>query len=80
MKRINTAFNNIRGAFEGFAASITALNKAFSAAANATTDYIVSSCPNRRVAHLAKHAKKARTRKKNLHRAIDIMEKGETKE
>lgn len=32
-------------------------------------------CPNRRVVHLAKHSKKARTRKKNLHRAMRIMEK-----
>lgn len=32
-------------------------------------------CPNRKVVHLAKHAKKARTRKKNLHRAMRIIEK-----
>ena len=32
-------------------------------------------CPNRRVVHLAKHAKKARTRKKNLRRAMRIIEK-----
>lgn len=32
-------------------------------------------CPNRKVVHLAKHARKARTRKKNLHRAIRIIEK-----
>lgn len=32
-------------------------------------------CPNRRVVHLAKHAKKARTRKKNLHRAMRIIKK-----
>lgn len=29
-------------------------------------------CPNRRVIHLAKHARKARTRKKNRHRAFEM--------
>lgn len=32
-------------------------------------------CPNRRVVHLAKHAKKKRTRKKNYKRMIRICEK-----
>lgn len=32
-------------------------------------------CPNRKVVHLAKHGRKWRTRKKNLHRAQRIMEK-----
>lgn len=32
-------------------------------------------CPNRRVAYLAQHARKARTRKKNLHRALKIIKK-----
>lgn len=32
-------------------------------------------CPNRKVRHLALHARKARTRKKNLHRALRITEK-----
>ena len=35
---------------------------------------ILDCCPNKRVVHLAKHGKKKRTRKKNLHRAIKILE------
>lgn len=35
----------------------------------------IDMCPNRKVAHLAKHAKKRRARKKNLNRAIYILEK-----
>ena len=38
-------------------------------------DLIVKNCPNKRVAHLALHAKKKRTRKKNIHRAVYILEK-----
>lgn len=34
-------------------------------------------CPNHRVAHLARHARKYRTRKKNLHRAFKLLEKEE---
>lgn len=36
---------------------------------------ILRCCPNKRVAHLAFHAKKPRTRKKNFNRAIKILEK-----
>lgn len=35
---------------------------------------VIKCCPNKRVAHLAIHAKKARTRKKNFSRAIKILE------
>lgn len=35
----------------------------------------IAMCPNRKVVHLAKHAKKRRARKKNLNRAIYILEK-----
>ena len=39
-------------------------------------DYIYRrECPNRKVAHLALHAKKARTRKKNIKRVFKYMEK-----
>lgn len=41
---------------------------------------VLNRCPDRRVVHLAKHAKKARTRKKNLRRAMRIMEKEEAKQ
>lgn len=33
-------------------------------------------CPNKRVVHLALHAKKARTRKKNLHRILNSIKGG----
>lgn len=36
---------------------------------------ILQSCPNKRVAHLARYGKKAKTRNKNRHRAIRILEK-----
>lgn len=35
---------------------------------------VVKCCPNRKVAYLATHSKKNRTRKKNFHRAIKILE------
>lgn len=34
------------------------------------TETVLDMCPNRRVTHLAKHARKERTRKKNLRRAF----------
>ena len=37
-------------------------------------DVVVKCCPNRKVAYLAIHSKKRRTRKKNIHRAIKILE------
>lgn len=37
-------------------------------------DVVVKCCPNRKVAYLATHSKKKRTRKKNFHRAIKILE------
>lgn len=37
-------------------------------------DVVIKCCPNRKVAYLATHSKKRRTRKKNMHRAIKILE------
>ena len=37
-------------------------------------DIVIKCCPNRKVAYLAIHSKKRRTRKKNIHRAIKILE------
>lgn len=37
-------------------------------------DVVVKCCPNRKVAYLATHSKKQRIRKKNIHRAIKILE------
>ena len=39
------------------------------------SQFIIDVCPNRKVVHLAKHAKKRHARKKNLNRAIYILEK-----
>ena len=38
------------------------------------SDIVIKCCPNRKVAYLATHSKKRRTRKKNIHRAIKILE------
>ncbi len=38
-------------------------------------DAILKCCLNKRVVHLALHASKARTRKKNFNRAIRILER-----
>ena len=37
-------------------------------------DAVIKCCPNRKVVYLATHSKKRRTRKKNIHRAIKILE------
>ena len=37
-------------------------------------DVVIKCCPNRKVTYLATHSKKRRTRKKNIHRAIKILE------
>ena len=37
-------------------------------------DIVIKCCPNRKVAYLATHSKKRRIRKKNMHRAIKILE------
>lgn len=58
-------------------ASFTAIAKVSKEAILAITgvrDTIIKCCPNKRVVYLALHAKKARTRKKNLNRAIKILE------
>ena len=58
-------------------ASFTAIVKASKEAMLAITGVyqaVINSCPNKRVAHLALHGKKARTRKKNRNRAFRILE------
>ena len=37
-------------------------------------DVVIKCCPNRKVVYLATHSKKRRTRKKNIHRAVKILE------
>lgn len=69
---------------EGFRAAITLVDEvAFKGTARlnmdaladllGVTQHVLDECPNRRVIHLAKHARKARTRKKNRHRAFEII-------
>lgn len=60
--------------------SVKALVTAWLPAAKVSVQYYIEQaelekCPNRRVAYLAKHARKARVRKKNLHRAARINKK-----
>ena len=38
-------------------------------------DVVVEGCSNKRVRHLAKHARKEKTRKKNVHRAFRMVER-----
>lgn len=64
--------------------SIKNLEDSFAAVAKALKDAIIAItrvkniilevCPNKRIIYLATHAKKYRTRKKNLHRAFRILE------
>lgn len=67
LARINSAFAEV-----GFIAKIC--TDAFAALVGITST-VMDACPNRRVVHLAKHATKRRTRKKNLHRAFRLLEK-----
>lgn len=65
--------------------SLADLEASFTAIAKVTKDVIlaitgvyeavINCCPDKRVVHLALHAKKPRTRKKNLNRAIKILER-----
>ncbi len=41
---------------------------------------ICDCCPNKKVTHLAKHARKRKTRKKNFNRCIRILEKSKEEE
>ena len=62
----------------GLEASFTALAKVSKDVMLAITgvyEAVINCCPDKRVVHLALHAKKARTRKKNRNRAIKILER-----
>lgn len=54
--------------------SICGLSKEATMALFGIRDAIINYCPDKRVVHLALHAKKPRTRKKNFNRAIKILE------
>lgn len=64
------SFANLADLFE----CVCDLTKAAIMAISGIRDVVIKCCPNKRVVHLALHAKKARTRNKNFHRAIKILE------
>ena len=71
---INYISNDINNAIE---ASFEATCRMFEEALlyiSGARDAVIKCCPNRKVAYLATHSKKRRTRKKNMHRAIKILE------
>ena len=63
------------GGYEATINATCALNKEVLMYILGIIDLIVKNCPNKRVVHLALHAKKKRTRKKNIHRAVYILER-----
>ena len=67
---LNYINNTIEASFE---ATCSMLKEALLYISGAR-DVVVKCCPNRKVAYLATHSKKRRTRKKNIHRAIKILE------
>ena len=71
---INYISNNINNAIEAsFEATCRMLKEALLYISGAR-DVVIKCCPNRKVAYLATHSKKRRIRKKNIHRAIKILE------
>ena len=71
---INYISNNINNIIE---ASFEATCRIFEEALlyiSGARDVVIKCCPNRKVAYLATHSKKRRNRKKNIHRAIKILE------
>ena len=71
---LNYISNNINNIIE---ASFEATCRMFKEALlyiSGARDIVIKCCPNRKVAYLATHSKKRRTRKKNIHRAIKILE------
>lgn len=71
---INYISNDINNAIEAsFEVTCRMLKEALLYISGAR-DVVIKCCPNRKVAYLATHSKKRRTRKKNIHRAIKILE------
>ena len=70
----NYISNDINNAIEAsFEATCRMLKEALLYISGAR-DVVIKCCPNRKVVYLATHSKKRRTRKKNIHRAIKILE------
>ena len=67
-------FAKLSEGFEATATFTAKISKEFMLFVTGAYDVILTNCPNKRVVHLTKYGKKKRTRKKNLHRAIKILE------
>lgn len=68
---LSHSITNLTGSFTG----TVQLTKEMFMAILGLNKAIIAACPNKRVAYLATHARKKRTRIKNLNRAIRILEK-----
>lgn len=70
LNRLSQSITNLTESFTG----TVQLTKEMFMAILGLNKAIIAACPNRRVAYLATHARKKRTRIKNLNRAIRILE------
>ena len=71
---INYISNNINNTIEASFEVIYRMLEEALLYISGARDIVIKCCPNRKVAYLATHSKKRRTRKKNIHRAIKILE------
>lgn len=71
LNRLSQSITNLTESFTG----TVQLTKEMFMAILGLNKAIIAACPNRRIAYLATHARKKRTRIKNLNRAIRILEK-----
>lgn len=71
---INYISNDINNAIEASLEATCRMLKEALLYISGARDVVIKCCPNRKVAYLATHSKKRRTRKKNVHRAIKILE------
>lgn len=70
LNRLSQSITNLTESFTG----TVQLTKEMFIAILGLNKAIIAACPNKRVAYLATHAKKKRTRTKNINRAIRILE------
>ena len=71
---INYNSNDINNAIEASFEATCRISEEALLYISGARDIVIKCCPNRKVAYLATHSKKRRTRKKNMHRAIKILE------
>lgn len=69
----NYISNNINNPIEASFECVGKVSRDILMAITGVSDIVVKCCPNRKVAYLALHSRKKRTRKKNFHRAIKIL-------